>query len=79
LGITWTTGDVFTFYVLTMNVKGRESVLTQSVIRKCDRCEPEAFAVLWWYGAGPSGAGSCEPAYLTALLVQRRKDGGPGS
>jgi hypothetical protein len=43
LGIAQTTGDSFTFYVLTDNHKGRNVVLTRSVIRKRNPLDPQHY------------------------------------
>jgi len=45
LGIARTTGDIFTFYILTKSEKGRDVILTRSVVRKHLQDAPQAFAV----------------------------------
>jgi hypothetical protein len=43
LGVARTTGDSFTFYILTDNHKGRNLVLTRSVIRKRNPLDPQHY------------------------------------
>jgi len=43
MGIARTTGDAFTFYILTMSEKGRDMILTRSVVRKHLQDAPQAF------------------------------------
>ena len=45
LGIARTTGDAFTFCILTKSEKGRDVILTRSVVRKHLQDAPQAFAV----------------------------------
>jgi len=44
LGIARTTGDAFTFYILTKSEKGRDVILTRSVVRKHLPDAPQTFA-----------------------------------
>ena len=44
LGIARTTGDAFTFYILTKSEKGRDVILTCSVVRKHHQDAPQTFA-----------------------------------
>ena len=44
LGIARTTGDVFTFYILTKSEKGRDVILTHSVVRKHHQDAPQTYA-----------------------------------
>ena len=43
LGIARTTGDAFAFYILTKSEKGRDVILTRSVVRKHLQDAPQAF------------------------------------
>ena len=45
LCIARTTGDAFTFYILTKSEKGRDVILTRSVVRKHLQDAPQTFAV----------------------------------
>ena len=45
LGIAGTTGDAFTFYILTKSEKGRYVILTRRVVRKLLQDAPQTFAV----------------------------------
>ena len=44
LGIARTTGDAFTFYIFTKSEKGRDVILTRSVVRKHLQDASQAFA-----------------------------------
>jgi hypothetical protein len=44
MGIARTTGDAFTFYILTKREKGRDVILTKSVVRKHLQDAPQMFA-----------------------------------
>ena len=43
LGIARTTGDAFTFYILTKSEKGRDVILRRSVVRKHPKDAPQTF------------------------------------
>ena len=44
LGIARTTGDAFTFYILTKTEKGRDVILTHSMVRMHHQDAPQTFA-----------------------------------